>query len=317
MFSRRFRLHRLAISLAGIALCTSACSSPGKESPSGAYADRGGEKLPTKRVAGVTVPVLPLESYTPDAHQQIDIDQAIYVLASRCMASEGLSWPAPLQVLETPRSPNERRYGISDEDTAREYGYQLPPAKGVSRAQALQRNKAERLRKSKMTRKVVAAYVGDSSGGGEADSDGGCRGQALDQLKLTQKADEVPPADQATLEAWESTRRDRRAIAANTSWSKCMKVSGYDHADPFAAAAYSAWNPNGAPDYSKKPSSREVATALADIRCKREVGYAKTWQSVETEYQRGLIQARSKSLNEARSDWQQSLRLAREVIAKD
>ncbi|MFD7407503.1 hypothetical protein ACFV7R_33660 [Streptomyces sp. NPDC059866] len=281
------------------------------------HTNHGSEKLPTKSVAGITVPVLPLDNYVPDTRQQNDIDQAIYALASKCMKPKGLSWPAPLPIIGTPHSPNERRYGISDEATAREYGYQLPPSKGVSREQALQREKSEQLRKSKMTRKAIAAYTGESSDGSKTDSEGGCRGRALAQLRLNQKTEGLSPADKSTLEAWESTNRDQHAIEANASWSKCMKRSGYDYPDPYAAAADPAWLPSGAPDYSKKPSPREVATALADIRCKREVNYLKTWQAVETKYQLGLIHTRSKSLNEARSAWQRSLRLAREVIANN
>ena len=67
----------------------------------------------TKTVAGVRVPVLPLDAYAVDAQQQEVLDRAVDELAETCMKAKGYTWPARLKQLGVPRSANERRYGVT------------------------------------------------------------------------------------------------------------------------------------------------------------------------------------------------------------
>lgn len=39
----------------------------------------------------------------------------------------------------------------------------------------------------------------------------------------------------------------------------------------------------------KKTRAREIATAVADVKCKQQVDYVTVWQSVETTYQNKII----------------------------
>ncbi|WDV49062.1 hypothetical protein PV963_30220 [Streptomyces coeruleorubidus] len=69
---------------------------------------------PTKTVAGVQVPILPLDTYGVSAEQRAVLDQAVDELAGTCVKAKGYTWPARLKRLGVPRSANERRYGVTD-----------------------------------------------------------------------------------------------------------------------------------------------------------------------------------------------------------
>ena len=56
----------------------------------------------TKTVAGVRVPVLPLDAYAVDAQQQEVLDRAVDELAETCMKAKGYTWPARLKQLGVP-----------------------------------------------------------------------------------------------------------------------------------------------------------------------------------------------------------------------
>ena len=61
-----------------------------------------------------------------------------------------------------------------------------------------------------------------------------------------------------------------------------MARAGFDYTDP--------WQPNDNPEFQGlEANAREIATATADVRCKREVNLVGIWASVETAYQERKI----------------------------
>ncbi|MEV5336589.1 hypothetical protein [Streptomyces werraensis] len=247
--------------------------------------------------------------------EQNTLDRATYVLAQACMKKNGFSWPAPLPLMGTPRSPNERRYGVLSEPTVAEYGYQLPPALGVTRKQAQDRIRGEEKRKKKMTAAMTTAYTGESGDGSRTDPQGGCYGRARSSLGISdQQMSGSSLVAQITTETWERTRQDARAMEADRAWSACMQRTGYRYSNPHEAAADPRWVPHGRPDFLKRPSGAEIETAEADIRCKRKVSYVAIWQRVETTFQIQSIATHETALARYRAAWKHSLAKSTKVL---
>ena len=115
------------------------------------------EQVTSKVVAGVRVPVYPTDSYQPSPEERRVIERAEYVLANRCMEKLGMSWPPPILSTWEAHSPSERRYGVSDRATASQFGYQLPPPKGLSRSDQERWNARQQARLASVERPVMDA----------------------------------------------------------------------------------------------------------------------------------------------------------------
>ncbi|MFE6624314.1 hypothetical protein [Streptomyces sp. NPDC057740] len=270
----------------------------------------------TKTVAGVVVPVLPLDAYGVSAEQREVLDQAVDELAEKCMKAKGYTWPARLKRLGVPRSANERRYGVTDPKAVSVYGYQLAPPVGVTPEQLAEEARQEKKRKALMTDALTEAYTGRGGKTTATSRTGGCRGEALKQLGLPQGGEALTAVDLARQQGWKRTEADSRAKAVNAKWSACMKKAGYTYADPHAAAGDPAWWTKGEGDSAarKKVKAREIATAVADVKCKRQVDYVTVWQSVETTYQNKIINANKQELEAVREMRRNALRKAAQVL---
>lgn len=269
----------------------------------------------TKTVAGVPVPVLPLDSYGVSAEQRAVLDQAVDELAGTCMKAKGYTWPARLKRLGVARSANERRYGVTDPEAVRVYGYHLAPPVGVTAEQLAEEARQEKKRKALMTDAVTKAYTGRDGTTTGTSLTGGCRGEALKQLGLP-RGEALDAVDLAQQQGWKRTEADSRAKAVNAKWSACMKKAGHTYADPHAAAGDPAWWMKGEGDSAarKKTRAREIATAVADVKCKQQVGYVTVWQSVETTYQNKIIKVNKQELEDIRQMWRNALRKAAQVL---
>ncbi|MGW1397269.1 hypothetical protein ACWCRF_01000 [Streptomyces sp. NPDC002405] len=269
----------------------------------------------TKTVAGVPTPVLPLDSYGVSAEQRAVLDQAVDELAGTCMKAKGYTWPARPKRLGVARSANERRYGVTDPGTVRVYGYHLAPPAGVTAEQLAEETRQEKKRKALMTDALTKAYTGRDGATTGTSLTGGCRGEALKQLGLL-RLEALNAVDLAQQQGWKRTEADSRAKAVNAKWSACMKKAGHTYADPHAAAGDPTWWTEGEGDSAapKKTRAREIATAVADVKCKQQVDYVTVWQSVETTYQNKIIEANKQDLEDVRQRWQSALRKAAQVL---
>jgi hypothetical protein len=298
------------------ALCAvllSGCQSSGGRTAS----EPGTSSSPAmKTVAGVRVPVLPLDAYAVDPQQQEVLDRAVDELAEKCMKAKGYTWPARLEQLGVPHAANERRYGVTDLESVSVYGYQLAPPVGVTPAQLAEEARREKKRKALMTDALTEAYTGRGGKTTSTSRTGGCRGQALKQLGLPQGGEALTAVDLAQQQGWKRTEADSRAKAANAKWSACMKKAGHNYANPHLAAADPAWWTKAAAGSAtrNRAGAREIATAVADVRCKRQVDYVTVWQSVETSYQYKIIEANKKELEDVRKVWRNALRKADQVL---
>ncbi|MFF2135388.1 hypothetical protein [Streptomyces sp. NPDC058193] len=248
----------------------------------------------------------PLDSYRLSAQDRQVIEQAEFVLANECMKRRGMSWPAPLRPLGRSHSPNERRYGVSDEAMASQYGYQLPPPIGVTRAEQRQWDKDGKERLAGVAPATMNAYTGEGGGGP------GCRERARQELAMQwiRLADPVAAASSA---AWQHAQADKNVRALDGEWSTCMRASGHHRSDPLVAAG--SWSDSGLTkgDSIRPPGAAETAMAITDVKCKKSVDYIARRQTIEASYQRDEISSHAAQIRAYRSAWKLSLEKARAV----
>lgn len=306
-FRRKSRGFRTGIFLAAILAGAGGVSCAPSGSSGGGHDAPSPSPAPTSRVvAGVSVPVLPLDAYkTGDA--QTVIDKASRLLADRCMREVGQKWPAVLEPLGEGHAENERRYGIIDMNTARAYGYQLPPPYSATRAEEEQRLEKEKIRRAGITDAQTDAYLGKGD-----EEIGGCRGEANQQLGTAPARNGMDPVSELEQRAWAQANADADSRRANADWRACMKKRGYNYPDPHEAAG--AFASSASTEVPPPPSRKETAAATADVTCKQEVDYVGRWQKIESGYQNALIARNSARLETYRDAWQDSLAKARKIL---
>jgi hypothetical protein len=246
---------------------------------------------------GVT---LPLDSYRASPGEQLVIDRARGALFRSCMARFGLTMPKrdPAPVIG---DPNRERYMLADEQAARSRGYHPPPAE-----QAAARRAAE-------PRRLPPDYLAAASGRGAVRirgvpvPSGGCAGEATRRLTLGGSAVAVQRVEELSAWSWDRAKRDQRVVAVFAAWSACMDESGYHYRTPMAANDDPAFR-------TGTPTAREIATATADVRCKRRVNLIGTWAAVEAAYQRQAIAQRRAELQAAKKTVTTQLSVAAQIV---
>jgi hypothetical protein len=288
---RRLPMILLACALAtGTASC-GAGSEPGAER----------DEPPVNQLKTVTdlkQLVLPLNSYQPTQAEEARLAKAGNVLFRQCMRRFGFELGEPPLAQPPPFAENERRYGLVDEERAGKIGYDAPeidqrvrPVEPEISAEA----------------KAVAEGKGERTRAGQQVPDGGCLGEARRKL-----AEGTAGADDQLVvrlgdKAGERAEQDSRVRKAFGDWSACMKRAGYDYAGP--------WQAHDNPEFTDSGSSeREIATAVADTRCKRETNLINIWVSVETAYQERVIGSHTEELDRVKSSLLAQLRNADRVL---
>ncbi|WP_405785542.1 hypothetical protein OG565_14255 [Streptomyces sp. NBC_00138] len=118
--------------------------------------------------------------------------------------------------------------------------------------------------------------------------EGGCVGES-DRVVGT--FDETP-AGRIDTQNWERMKKDPRVLAADRSWSACMKTKGYAVGNPYDALNL-AFSSQGI------QLSREISMAVADVACKTSTGLVTVYFSVETQLQNQAIKAQRSRLDAA------------------
>jgi hypothetical protein len=220
---------------------------------------------------------LPVEAYLPTTEQNDRLAQAQVSLVRGCLARFGIAYavtPVPSGQFG-PVSLVDRRYGITDIELARDFGYGLgprdpahlvrpaPPAIGADGENVL----------SGRGRSVVNGLAVPSQG---------CLGEADRSLTPPIQAD-LRKGSTLQFESFAQSREDTRVTRAFTAWSACMAAAGFPYADPLAAAADPAFSA------SVDQHQRDVATT--DIGCKATTNVVGIWFTVEAAYQARAIAA--------------------------
>jgi hypothetical protein len=228
---------------------------------------------------------LPLDEYLLSDQQVQLIVRAQNVLVRRCMRHFGFDWPPrlPPRKSATAAIDNSRRYYVADEQVARTDGYHAP--EGFRPQAAPQQGEAA------PTADVMRIWTGHGPQRyrGHTVPQQGCAGEASRAMQEG-PADASIDAQQLQLGTLARSRRDSRVLAVNIGWRKCMELSGYSFADPRTANNDPRWQ------QSRTPSTVEIATAVADVRCKQQTNLPGVMMAVESAYQRIVIAERSGDL---------------------
>jgi hypothetical protein len=209
---------------------------------------------------------------------------------------------------------NKRRYGVTDEATARKYGYHLPslvdggPAPRPSKGGA-----AHGL--SAMTPAMMTVLTGERPGGGAAPDingqsvpEGGCRGEATRTLSKLGSVGQIPLVGRIRADSFTRSVTDPKVTAAFKAWSDCMGAKGYRYDSPRTA---------GSDLDTKSPavSPRETAIAAADVACKKSTDVVRIWSAFEIDYQNKQIDQHAQELKDIAADKEQLLKRVGEIVA--
>lgn len=256
-------------------------------------------------VSDVTTFALPLNAYEVTSDQSAVLGAARRKLIERCMARFGFtSFRLPPRTVE-PFGLNEKRYFLADEKRAPGFGYDTPELNKQSGGEP----GAEKI----SDEEGVVLNGDEASSGGRAVPKGGCTAEAEGKLQEGAPAGANPMlAQQLGMQTYTRSRDDSRVRKASADWSACMKEAGYNFADPKAANDYgtSQVTENGGSDGA---DDKEIATAVADVACKKKVNYINTWATVETAYQKELIEKNRGALDLVKATIATQLRHAAEI----
>ena len=288
---RRFLNGGVAV----FALVASACaSSPPHPSalPSGA---------PTLAAVDIARLHLPIEAYMLTPTLSVQRDRVASVIVSRCMRGYGFSYPAGAYSADDDNARNAytvlfRRYGVTDAQSVRVWGYHVPrsdPAARVPDAAKPTLSDAE-----------LGVLSGTDPRSGASVTVyaerpvpvGGCMsrpgqiipygddlqgpGTGTGEIVTTIKSDSFAEA-----------LADPRVTSVITAWSACMRSHGYSLDSPLAAAA-------DLPSMDDaEPSPTEIARAEADVACKADTNLVGIWFAVESDYENAAIHSNLTALN--------------------
>ncbi|MEU9130039.1 hypothetical protein AB0D08_18340 [Kitasatospora sp. NPDC048540] len=304
----------LPVVLAAAAVLLTACGS-------GSAAEPAVTAVPTP--ADASALRLPLQDYIPDAEQLHRLDSAQRILTDQCMSRYGFRFRVP----DLPEAPpaeaeNARRYGLYDEAAAAASGYstheedrpQKPPMPSMDPAETLVLGGTGRADAKTMPRSQEEAErsgAGDGEVNGVKVPIGGCRREAYLRLWAPTAASVDPMKVQdMDAEGYDRSRQDSRVVKATEQWTSCMAEHGYHARNPVSPQAELGL------DQGAFASPAGLAAAVADVGCKRRTNLVGIWFAVESAYQRSLMDGHEELLRAARSQQEDSLRLAAQLVAQ-
>lgn len=243
----------------------------------------------------LSMPALPLDAYVgrPDP----TVRRAVELTVRDCMRRHGFTYrpvvPPDAAAASGATEPIARLpYGLVDGTRAVRLGYADPDVDGQGRGGFL-------------TAAPPSAF--DRALNGSSATDPGCRAQAartlaagLDEAQLGQV--------QAMIEnGRRDAARSTAVSAAVGRWRQCMGQAGHPFDSP-DDAAFAAW--------PETPDRDEIATAVADVRCKQREGWLTAWWTGESVAQRREMDGRSGLLGGIGSALEARERLARAIVAR-
>jgi hypothetical protein len=216
----------------------------------------------------------------------------------RCLKRFGID--VPLGSPEKAANAQHRAdwYGLTNEDTAREYGYSGARPVVPEQDQPFIR---------RIPRPAQPLVTGDAPGS----PDGGCQGES--NRVITEGSPAVQDdylVRKLEKQAVDQARRDNEVVARVEDWQACLKQ---DFADPMAP--YAHWNAKR-PKGTLTVSPEESAMAVADVRCKRETGLLDTWAGATIVYQRKLADQNAGQLRLHRQRLERNVQNAERVSAQ-
>jgi hypothetical protein len=235
--------------------------------------------------AGSTQAVaLPLDSYEQVAVQE---QQALAAagdqLTARCMAAAGFSYPVAAQPgagAANVQSIEGAGYGVASLTEAESYGYsQAGPGVPPGSLVALPGFVTEQQKHGAAWTSALLGFVPGARAGARQHT--GCLQAADTALYGSLNGNPNPdPVPGIALQAAQWTQSYPLIVAVERAWSACMARSGLRYRNPGQAQDR---------NWPATPTPAEIATAVADVRCKTQTNLVNTWLTVEAAYQAALI----------------------------
>ncbi|WP_290062214.1 hypothetical protein [Amycolatopsis solani] len=231
---------------------------------------------------------LPLDDYLLSPAELRELSAARELLVRRCLAAAGFAYPSRADSApKGPRTWNERRYGGTDADLVAVDGYGLGDREPTGDKPAPKLDAAAR-----------AALEGPRGCAAKAGEEQRRGGPELDRDLPRRLASESFARSRGAPEVTDVVRK----------WSDCMRAGGFAYDDPLAPPADPRWAGPG------KPAAAEIATATADLECKRRTNLVGVWFTAETAVQRGLVDGNRAALESIRRAADAELALSRRLL---
>ncbi|MFJ4539913.1 hypothetical protein ACIP39_28685 [Streptomyces tibetensis] len=228
---------------------------------------------------------LPLEEYQFSDAQWARVTSAQQILAAMCMRRFGLRYaPVENEGRSPVRSRTDRRYGLADPGQAWAHGYQLPAdGTGPVSRPVLSDDQATVLEGRGVDHGPERSPA-PVRHRGKPVPEGGCMGEARRALVRGGAVGEAEAVRRIDTVSVLRAMEDPRVRSAFDRWSACMEKRGYAYDDPWQAINDEAFR-------GPAVTPREIATAVADVTCKRETNIVGVWCAVDAAYQRRMLAA--------------------------
>ncbi len=258
---------------------------------------------------------LPYDSYFFTPSQEDAILHATDILEISCLRRFGFSATVPPTSTSQYNAIVQSRYYVSDIADAEAYGYMSPPADQPPSTSASTNYSS--------TEEMVLTGRGASSWQGKTVPTGGCAGEAEQKLTAGEKTivdkdgpqspdlpavGEFVPGDLAQ-NSYAAAASDARVQKLYSGWSACMEASGFAYKTPEQANNDSRWSS------TDTPTQLEVATAVADVKCKTKVNYLGVLSGVQAAYEQQSIERNAQVLADCRRNMKIELQNVAAVIA--
>ncbi|MFD6969799.1 hypothetical protein [Streptomyces sp. NPDC059949] len=314
MFSTRSPRPVLTASAAVLTLLLTGCSQSG-----------GGDSGEEPAIGAVPALLesrnltFPLSAYVLDDQQVDVITRAQDVLVDRCMQRYGFRYQLQRGPAAAAKHDFSRRYGLSDPAEAARLGYENPQVGRTAKPPQPQLGPNEKLvlhglevdpslPVPKSQEEAETSDVATTTVAGQKVPAGGCsREGSLKLFNPTKDTVDSMIVQGFGFDAYARSRKDSRVAKAFTSWSDCMGGHGHTVDNPMD-------QPPGIND-ANISSPQAIAMAKQDIDCKRETNLVGIWYTVELAYQKRVIEQNAETLDRAKKQLDERLKLAASLIA--
>ncbi|MCM0676613.1 hypothetical protein NCC78_18250 [Micromonospora phytophila] len=311
---RRFSRRRAATSMAALAVLAATVTGCGADD---AASTGGGAPAATPAAGGEVV--LPIDAYALTTVDVGRLGHARTLLAGDCMRRFGFTFDAQAveadlrdQVKDVGLHGNLRRYGVTDDAVATRYGYHLASTVEAPAAATGEARSDHGL--GQLTAAKEAVLFGTTADGkalaqvgGQQVPRGGCLGEARTRIADAGQLGESAVVSRISAESFQRSLNDPAVTAAIGRWSACMKAQGHSYPSPLeVAATFDLENPTVA--------AKEVATARADVACKRQVDLVTVWTRFEETYQKSQIEKHAQELQRLKADRAEQLKRVSAVV---
>lgn len=314
------RPRTIAVVIMCVALAGAACGADGvARSPASAPATSTSSTSTSGKASSAPSPEglveLPLDAYELSDDANATVVAAQEHLIARCMKAQGFEYE-PAEDSEAPPKQvgvTDEAYGLSEFADAARFGYAGEDIN--ERIRALREGEGIRAEVSPAYLEALTGNADPAASGGQPK---GCMGEAA----ATLNGEGAPSLavlnviGQIAVDAAARTRSDPAVLDGFAAWSDCMAEAGYEFASP---SEPSQTVPQVIIDINDlqsvpAPSETEVAMALADQDCKRQVGLFDIWVEAEERYQREGIAQHESVLSEYESAVYARVATARRVL---